>query len=89
GLHHASDLGFGRSASGERVVVAAFDALHHVHQIYRTNGACPDGTSYMEANASIPPDGEYVCGPGLGTRSALEQLFLIACSSPDLAGVGY
>ncbi|MEM9488087.1 MAG: hypothetical protein AAGC55_03025, partial [Myxococcota bacterium] len=67
---------------------AAVEVLTRTYQILRTNEPCPDGQDIFTANQGIPVDGEFVCGHGLNAFQAHNNLFVIACSSPDLTGIG-
>jgi hypothetical protein len=67
----------------------AVSALLRTYQILRTSGECPSGQSPLEANADIPDDGTFVCGPGRNRSEALRHVFVIACTSPDLIGLGF
>ncbi|MEO1338304.1 MAG: hypothetical protein AAFV29_21850, partial [Myxococcota bacterium] len=67
---------------------AAVDALLRTHQILRTSGACPEGTDYISANRDVPTGGDFVCGPGINRSQAMQQVFVIACTSPDTIGLG-
>ena len=66
----------------------AFAALLRTHRILREGEPCPDGQSPLAANEGVGVDGELVCGAGLNRTEAMQNVFMIACSSPDLVGLG-
>ena len=66
----------------------ATDTLVRTHQILRAGGACPGGQDFMTANEGISTGGDFVCGGSLNANQAMQQVFVIACMSPDLMGLG-
>ncbi len=67
----------------------AYETLLRTYQLLRASPACPEGTDFVSANEDVPLDGEFICGPGLNASEAIQHLFVIACESPAMSGIGF
>jgi hypothetical protein len=67
----------------------AYESLLRTYQLLRASPACPEGTDFVSANEDVPLDGEFICGPGLNASEATQHLFVIACESPAMSGIGF
>lgn len=66
----------------------AHDQLRRTYQLLRAEPACSAQQDPIADNAQVPVDGEFVCGLGMGVTNALRATMTMACSSPDLMGLG-
>ncbi|MEM9069979.1 MAG: hypothetical protein AAGE52_15810 [Myxococcota bacterium] len=66
---------------------AAVEGLQRMYRILVENAPCPEGENFITANEGVS-GGAAVCGPGLGPSDALSQVFAIACSAPEVTGIG-